>query len=114
MAINGLESLHRREAVTDTSAAVYRAEAEHVHFRERTVLGWLESAGVIVDPTSAELAILFRESAPIRHLDVTGRLLFVRRGLSGLKALGKVEHGEARMCAVSRKRCETWRATSGL
>lgn len=109
MDINSLGSLHRRAAVTETSAEAHRAEAESIDLRERTVLRWLESAGVIVDPTSAELAVLCRDYAPIRYLDPTGRLLFVRRGLSGLKALGKVEHGDPRRCAESKRTCETWR-----
>lgn len=104
-------TIAQRIAVTDTSVQVYREEAVMVGLRERTVLGWLISMGVVTDPTSAELAIFFRLSPQMADFDgPTARALFVRRGLSGLKALGKVEHGEPRICTVSHRRTVTWRA----
>ncbi len=107
-----LGSINRRNAVTDTSAAVYREEQPAMDFRARTVLGWLESFGVNEDLTSGELAEAVTGYAPVLTKDPTARLLFVRRGLSELKAAGRAVHGEPRVCLVTKRICVTWRASN--
>lgn len=62
------------------------------------------------EPTSAELASWFFQHYVERP--TTDQVLYVRRGLSDLLAAGYVEHGPARKCAVSGKKCLTWRVRS--
>lgn len=112
MGFDGLSAqAHRRQAVIDTSAKAYRDEAVTVEYRERMVLAWLQAFGVESDPTSGELAEAVKGFPAMARLDFTAVKQFVRRGLSGLKALGKVSHQEARVCRVTKKTCVTWRAT---
>ncbi len=84
-------SIPRRQAVTDTSAEAHRDVA--VEHRARKVLAWLESFSVCAAPTSAELALAVEGFAPVNVMDRTMRLLYIRRGLSDLKAKGRAEHG---------------------
>ncbi len=104
-------SIPRRQAVTDTSAEAYRTEAAKIQHRARFVFLWLESFSVCASPTSAELAKAVEGFAAVEGMDATQRLLYVRRGLSDLKAKGKAEHAQPRICTVSGRRCETWIVT---
>ena len=98
-------------AVTETSAAVYRRERPRFDAREHDVLSWLESFSAVVAPTSGELAVAVKHFDAVKDMDPTELRLFVRRGLSGLKALGKVRNLERRRCTVTHRICETWVTT---
>jgi len=82
--------------------------------RRADVLRWLAACWNRrqVSPTSAELAKFHVEHGT----DGIGadwswdrRLLYVRRGLSDLQTTGTVVAAGARLCGVTRRRCETWR-----
>ena len=61
-------------------------------------------------PTSAELAASMADRfGPDDYIEAR---LFVRRGLSDLKACGAVEHGPERKCRVTGERCKTWRVVT--
>lgn len=109
------ETTNKHLSVTDTSAIVHRKRAARFNERAQCVLAWLESFGVCADPTSAELAhavVLFPRAKQFR--DFTSLLLFVRRGLSDLKALGKAKHADNRLCRLTHETAKTWRAVNDL
>lgn len=105
--------------VRETSVAVYHAVKNALAGRKAEVLRWLEwyRDRHQESPTSAELhraapdaAADCETSGPV-FLSATDSLLYIRRGISDLQAVGLVEavpQGK-RPCRVSGRTCETWR-----
>lgn len=111
--LSGLsEQANRRESVTETSAIAHRKHLPSFDERARYVLVWLQVFGVETDPTSAELADAIKGNPKMAAMsDMTAMRMYVRRGLSDLKAIGKAIHGERRVCKVTGETSVTWRAT---
>lgn len=102
----------KRRRVPKTSVAVAQelGASGYLDYREREVLAMLRKWDAYSDQpgTSAEVAAL-RSGMPAPSTDCK---LFIRRGLSSLLAKGAVAHGGERVCAVTKRRCVTWRVVS--
>lgn len=99
--------------VTATSVLAYQSRPRDA--RVTTALGAIDRIDQHFDApaTSAELALFYHQR---QSLDFAwdrqaplGTLLEIRRGLSDALALGLVEHAGQRVCAVSGKKCLTWK-----
>lgn len=107
------EPRHKKAGrVPKTSVAVAQAlgASGYLEHRERDVLqqlrNWHDDG--LDNPTSGEMA-LYRSATGEATTDLK---LYVRRGLSALRERGAVEHSGERVCAVTKRRCVTWRVVS--
>jgi hypothetical protein len=90
-----------------SSRLTYQAEQGRIGKRADAVrthlMGYVEGFDDL--PTSAEMAVAMFYPSKCG----TDERLFVRRGLSDLKAAGIAEHAGTRPCLVSGKQATTWR-----